>query len=413
MRAIGLWQHRDTNPECFWLRGIVPRYATYYPEPHEDNWLWNINENICEWFIEQGNIYTDGSGGEFSNDKRIRRVGCAWAFVYPGQQSHKMYHGQNGHVVGRQTVPRAELRALIAAMQAIRSYVEMRQYKVNINITIHIDNKGVVLGTTNKAKTLKTNNVDLWTQYWEVVEQLHHPDITIKIQKVKGHATEEDIRQGIITKEHAWGNTVADEWAKTAASRHLVVGTITQDARQRVTLCDRWATLIQKRALAICQLFLKKAARYKQPEEQDQAYRITNKYKMEQLGHSIVQVGNTRSSCTKCLQIWLNRQLNVIIGQGRKCYGTTPWINYGDHGNRGLATPLQGIPMHLTGKAPHVSHSIAYLTEHGIVFCQRCGYHAKHMLRKLALPCHKTPPTKSTRRRRDNMLHGLHPLHRP
>ena len=54
-------------------------------------------------------VYTDGSGGKNSDDPSVRR--CGWAWVIPGATSPES--GRCGNLQGPQTVPRAELTALI------------------------------------------------------------------------------------------------------------------------------------------------------------------------------------------------------------------------------------------------------------------------------------------------------------
>ena len=55
-------------------------------------------------------VYTDGSGGKNTSDPRLRR--CGWAWVIPGITEHPDC-GRCGNLLGQQTVPRAELTALI------------------------------------------------------------------------------------------------------------------------------------------------------------------------------------------------------------------------------------------------------------------------------------------------------------
>ena len=54
-------------------------------------------------------VFTDGSGGKNSDDPRLRR--CGWALVIPGATTPDC--GRCGNLLGPQTVPRAELTALI------------------------------------------------------------------------------------------------------------------------------------------------------------------------------------------------------------------------------------------------------------------------------------------------------------
>ena len=54
-------------------------------------------------------VYTDGSGGRNTDDPRLRR--CGWAWVIAGPATPEC--GRCGNLLGEQTVPRAELTAVI------------------------------------------------------------------------------------------------------------------------------------------------------------------------------------------------------------------------------------------------------------------------------------------------------------
>ena len=78
--------------------------------------------------------FTDGSGGKNTSDPRLRR--CGWAWVIPGPNGPIC--GVSGNMTGPQTVPRAELKALIEFV------LELEQAHHITNVTIHSDCKMVV-----------------------------------------------------------------------------------------------------------------------------------------------------------------------------------------------------------------------------------------------------------------------------
>ena len=90
---------------CFWMRGLVPKTWT------EAN-LWpEFAPGIVGCMTWQPDIYfSDGSGGVHSKDPRLRRVG--WGIVRLDQDG-ELREACHGSVPGKQTVPRAELMALI------------------------------------------------------------------------------------------------------------------------------------------------------------------------------------------------------------------------------------------------------------------------------------------------------------
>eukprot|EP00973_Karenia_brevis_P006737 915281-Karenia_brevis.AAC.1 len=87
-------------------------------------------------------IYTDGSGGTHSGDPRLRRCGWAWVINSAnGEMGHAPvgYYGEYGSLGGRQTVPRAELTAVMNALLAVEQYGQ----RDNI-VTIWSDSRIVV-----------------------------------------------------------------------------------------------------------------------------------------------------------------------------------------------------------------------------------------------------------------------------
>ena len=67
--------------------------------------------SIDNFHEQRVKIFTDGSGGKRTMDKRLRR--CAWAWVTPEEGSEKVaQYGARGALGGGQTVPRAEFRAI-------------------------------------------------------------------------------------------------------------------------------------------------------------------------------------------------------------------------------------------------------------------------------------------------------------
>eukprot|EP00973_Karenia_brevis_P017163 2357063-Karenia_brevis.AAC.1 len=69
-------------------------------------------------------MYTDGSVGTRSSDPRLRR--CGWAWIINSSNggighSPVAYHGEYGTMDGKQTVPRAEIIAVIRALLNVKA----------------------------------------------------------------------------------------------------------------------------------------------------------------------------------------------------------------------------------------------------------------------------------------------------
>ena len=61
-------------------------------------------------------VFTDGSWGRNTSDPRLRR--CAWAWIIPG--AHSPITGVCGNLLGQQTVPRSELRAILECLNDLK-----------------------------------------------------------------------------------------------------------------------------------------------------------------------------------------------------------------------------------------------------------------------------------------------------
>ena len=59
---------------------------------------------------------------------------------------------------------------------------------------------------------------DLWKQYWRLI--IMRSPWSVKHAKIKGHATAQDVAQGIISDADRSGNHIADGEAKAAHEHH-------------------------------------------------------------------------------------------------------------------------------------------------------------------------------------------------
>eukprot|EP00973_Karenia_brevis_P013001 1764966-Karenia_brevis.AAC.1 len=69
-------------------------------------------------------MFTDGSGGDYSQDPTLRR--CGWSWIVDTASSYCVsspvaYYGKPGSMDGRQTVPRAEFIAVTRALLVVEA----------------------------------------------------------------------------------------------------------------------------------------------------------------------------------------------------------------------------------------------------------------------------------------------------
>ena len=121
----------EKSRTLFW-RGLISEHDTK-PYDHiieTSESLGNI-KTCCETKIT---IFTDGSGGRRTKDKRLRR--CGWAWVVPRRGSNKIAtYGARGSLGGLQTVPRAELKAIQQCLANIKEHPHIKE------VTIYSDCK--------------------------------------------------------------------------------------------------------------------------------------------------------------------------------------------------------------------------------------------------------------------------------
>eukprot|EP00973_Karenia_brevis_P030934 4266971-Karenia_brevis.AAC.1 len=70
-------------------------------------------------------VYTDGSGGPYSGDPRLRRCGWSWVVdAANGCYSYALvaHYGEHGSMDGKQTVPRFGLTAVMRALLAVEHF---------------------------------------------------------------------------------------------------------------------------------------------------------------------------------------------------------------------------------------------------------------------------------------------------
>ena len=168
---------RDTKHECMWFKGILPGQRVAEPV----GWL---DEAECEATVlgkfsqilnKTGKVGTDG-GGDQEKDPRNRRVSSGAAVFDPDTNDVAMLFAK---VPGNQTVPRAELYALL------QTIVRMKD---DIEYTVYVDASYVLNGLTSRTKHYSQGtNGDLWTRLYEASKTKQ-----VIYRKVKSHVSNMD-----------------------------------------------------------------------------------------------------------------------------------------------------------------------------------------------------------------------------
>eukprot|EP00973_Karenia_brevis_P059517 8286977-Karenia_brevis.AAC.1 len=144
--------------------------------------------------------------------QRLRR--CGWAWIINRANSYYVrapvaYYGEQGSLHGRQTVPRAELTAVMRALLAVENTGHGLRH-----VAIWSDSKTVVDGYTRKGKaTLHSPLGADWEDLWDRADALTARGFDVVMGKVKAHETDTNV----VYDEQQAGNWLADQFGQIAA----------------------------------------------------------------------------------------------------------------------------------------------------------------------------------------------------
>ena len=250
-KAIGRSEHLkemaregcEKGEDCFWLRGLTPKDWVTPQEAEE--YVAKVGSTV--W--DGGTYYLDGSGGERTRDRRLRR--CGWATVKlkeegPGMVEAKYSQAAFGSLGGRQqTVPRAELKAAIETLKLCR--------RGDKDVFMHTDCLYVYKGASKEGAGMP-KHMDLWGEYRELLEEYKAAGRSVTVFKVKAHAEYADLLLENLTGRQFAGNCLADSFAKEGAK----LGKVDNQQAKVVEKIDQMAWLVQDRLVATAQSAMEK-----------------------------------------------------------------------------------------------------------------------------------------------------------
>ena len=307
------WKAADQkyNAPCFWNRGMMPKAWTkldppsnsgfhdeYHNEHHNNE---HRQEEGQQW--EGGWYFSDGSGGRNTKDPRRRR--CGWSIAQLQGHSQSQYErGERteepeirraawGTLPGeRQTVPRAELQAVIELLE--------RTAETTDKVTLWVDCEYVRSGM-QKVKRMAGAGASNQDQWQKVLELRNERRGLFVVRRVwRSHVTGDDIAAGCISRSHATGNTAADELAKEGAAMHE----ITPEEDKSIEELDKlnW-TVLHRITRRYTELFEQTAPplQPKAKEERLQPPWQRKRAKLQRKGHNMVRRGRGNGwRCTGC-----------------------------------------------------------------------------------------------------------------
>ncbi|CAK0873241.1 unnamed protein product [Prorocentrum cordatum] len=277
----------DDQPACLWLRGLIPAGlalkavedttpqhpvlvgAGAFLDPPEPRGGWRLGA-------------VDGSGGAFSSDPRLRRVGWG-AGVW--DEDLNLHGTLQGNVIGLQTINRAELKGATELLKHTQG-----------DLIVVTDSAYLISGYHRGPRRRARSNRRLWAELWRI---LGARTGQVQFLKVKSHAADPEVR----ARFPAWAlyvNEQADEFAGQAAASAAVP----QDLVDRVLALDTLAEQVRGRLAAVQMMWWTHYPVEEAPAETKRAQRKERsdnafQHLLEVTAHW-PQVRGDQVSCSRC-----------------------------------------------------------------------------------------------------------------
>ncbi len=362
-------EHHSDAP-FFWLRGLPPLHWTYTycmrPVRTQASFTGCSPAEPIE--LPVGAVVgTDGSGGPFGSEPRLRRCGWGFSVVLPGPV---LLAGGAGPLdYWKQTVPLSELVAATAALLCTVGDVEFV-----------IDNADVVAGIRAGPYHKHKTNRHAWRVFWHTAG-----DRRLTAHKVKSHLTEEEATEAGVEPLLWYANASADRLAEQAAQ----AAQPSQEDAAAVQAADRKAALVLEHLTAVAFHVAQDARHLYGPANRLERAREARERAEARKGRLETALSNTthqwcgtKSKCLTCF-------LGPTKDQPKEAF---------------LLTACTGRPHQI-----HDSHSLKRHRE--LWFCSVCGCTGSRRLaaRGLGGPCH--PASDSGRRTLLRLQAGRLPYH--
>ena len=207
-RAQTCLESATRSDECLWLRGLIPH--SILPKIDRDTPAGRI-EGDPSALQDGATIFSDGTLGKYSQTANLKHRGWGWCII---DDSGTVLLAEYGLLEGDvQTVPRAELRALLSIFD---------RTPADASINIRVDASYLLGIREDPQAKARADNGDMWSECWRLILQKRLRVNVVKI--ARSHATPAMVEVGIITDHDRVGNDHADKFAEKGAA----LSTVTQ-----------------------------------------------------------------------------------------------------------------------------------------------------------------------------------------
>ena len=342
------------GPVCLWIRGLLPLPlgCPSVPPPSRPA-LTYFGDPPAPW--PAGTYCTDGSGGKYGSHPSLRRCGVGIAYIgLEGTEGRHLSFGAATPLWGEQTVPRAELAAVLVVCQHVC---------VGARTLVVVDSRVTCDGVNGGTRHA---NADLWAQLDQTLKErrVQLSAVWIKSHLDKGPARIEGYAFPFM---HISGNAAADTFADWAARQSQVPA----HEADRILGNYALAQSVQRRNAAILQYLQEHLPRPHRAPRSRPARTPTPSLTsaIAASAHAVVQ-GPHGLSCRSCFQYPGAQDVRQWLSG---CCGGPPLS---------IALAFRGPhsrPMRLAGHSgvavagTPLSRTHDLWTFRGFLWCRRCG----------------------------------------
>ena len=360
------------NQPCVWLRGLVPQSWVELTPPPEDPGETIIGPVPDESWLWEGQLVAagDASGGQYSSDNRLRRVGYAYTVLrapggldIPAIDDLGFPTIATGALPGKsQTINRGELFAFLRFLCGTRGF-SRALYIVDSDYVV----KGVRRCVGGRRHS---SNVDLWRA---VAQEMRGREVICF--KVESHMAVAEV----IARRVPAGAFIANLMADGAAGRAAEACQLPYGEVEGLRWAESLLGAVRARLAAMFLSAVELDSRAPPPPTEIQELnRRSLRGRIAASKHTIERRGATLI-CTKC--------------RGRAlAAGSRAWLASPCAVGARTQDATRGIAVRVGHQTVHSSHAHSYHEGLALHYCSRCGAIARTptrtaLLRGLTRPC--------------------------
>jgi hypothetical protein len=374
-----------------WLRGMVPAPETFGITAVQDDpfeiFCSHPQQQLPFHIPQDAILGTDGSGGIFSSDTRLRR--CTWSVVCISSDCNLLFWA-GGRLHGKQIVPASEVFGFCQALKLTTGASKCV-----------IDAKYLTTGLKKGINHPHLTNTRHWANLWQLSTSRKE---SLEPLWLSSHQGAEEYIGGTCTPQQYLANDLADQVAThmqaKAQCTEAIVSTVRYHTSRSMIICKR---------LTAIALFVnnnrvgEEEPKVKPPPPPAKEEIVQNLVAIS--NHPFLKVANGRC-CTRC-QMFLPKAATILqvqdilaIGCVAKphrpdvqLYAPDPAVNAQDQQDTDGDGAVDDNLLVFGRVLVHRTHKMASQGPLKIYFCTSCGAWGQHRSKYLRRPCGVSTPS--------------------